>query len=70
MASTFDPRGTMNQVLRLKRILDQEHELGLLIMATPSGPIREVMTEANIHLMTACQKLNEVEQLLRKQLLK
>lgn len=30
-----------------------------LILATPTGPVRELLTEANIHMLAALDKLKE-----------
>ena len=59
-------REQITRIRRLRRILDQEHELGLAIMSVPTGPSREQLTEANIHLMSACSKLREAEESLNK----
>jgi len=41
-------------VWHLKQI---DHPINYLIAATPTGPIRERLTEANVHLMVAEQEL-------------
>ena len=46
---------------RLLRQLDLiKQELDLMILRTPSGDARNVMTEANIHLMVADSVLVEI----------
>ena len=41
------------------RIHDAGHDVENLIMATPTGPKREKLTEANIHLMAAQSAIRE-----------
>lgn len=51
----FDDLRAMHQATR--RLLEA------LINATPTGPRRNALTEANIHLMSAEHKLREAEKL-------
>lgn len=49
------------EVARILRALDlQQKELELLILAQPTGGARELLTEANIHLLAAQGKLNDL----------
>lgn len=38
----------------------QQQELELIILRTPTGHVREQLTEANIYLMAAIQNLTEI----------
>lgn len=47
--------------LRIQRALNaQQVELDLLILAQPSGGARNLLTDANIHLLEAIRKLEEL----------
>lgn len=51
----------MNHDLRriLRHLLLQKDELEYLILSTPTGPVREILTEANIHLMQSISSLEK-----------
>lgn len=50
-----------NQVDNLRfQLLRKQETLVLLILATPTGPQREALTEANIHIMAADSALERV----------
>lgn len=54
-------KANFKDTLRLQRALEaQQIELDLLIIAQPSGGARNLLTEANIHLLEAISKLKEL----------
>lgn len=51
----------MRDILRLRRIMKHtQEELDIVILAEPTGNIRNTLTEINIDMLASIEKLNKV----------